>query len=63
MGKIKTNFIRLNAVIQMTSLSKSTIYRMEKQNKFPRRRRLGCRAVAWVYTEVEDWVQSKIDQR
>ena len=63
MTEIIANLIRLNLVMEITGLSKSTIYRLEKINKFPRRRKIGPRAVAWVSSEIKDWVENKIEQR
>lgn len=51
--------IRLPAVSKMTGLSRSAIYRFEAAGEFPRRRRLGLRAVAWPEAEVAAWVASR----
>jgi prophage regulatory protein len=39
------------------------IYRLERQGLFPRRIRLGRRAVGWVEEEVEAWLQERVDAR
>lgn len=51
--------IRLPAVSRMTGLSRSEIYRREARDEFPKRRRLGLRAVAWPEAEVAAWVASR----
>jgi prophage regulatory protein len=51
--------LRLPEVIEVTGLSRMTIYRREAQGEFPKRRRLGRNAVGWVQEEVEDWIQSR----
>ena len=40
-------------------ISQSTIQRLEKAGDFPRRVRLGPRAVAWRASEIEDWIADR----
>ena len=49
--------LRFSAVRARTGLSRSTIWRLEQQGLFPRRRRISTRAVAWPADEVESWTQ------
>ena len=51
--------LRLNEVTRLTSLSKSSIYRLEAIGRFPTRVRLGDRASGWFESEVEDFVTSR----
>jgi len=51
--------LRLAEVIEMTGLSRSTIYRYESNADFPKRRRIGPNAVPWLDTDIEDWMQSR----
>jgi prophage regulatory protein len=51
--------LRLPEVIEVTGLSRMTIYRREAQGEFPKRRRLGRNAVGWVAEEVDQWIQSR----
>jgi len=37
--------------------------RLEREGKFPRRVQLGESGVAWVYSEVLDWVRARIAER
>jgi len=53
-------FLRLNTVIQITGLSRSTIYAFIKANKFPKQINLGERAVAWLESDISEWMDSKI---
>lgn len=46
--------IRLPEVLTRTGLCASTVYRQEKQGKFPRRVRLGVNSVGWFEDEVDD---------
>lgn len=53
--------IKLKEVKAKTALSKTTIYKYMKLNKFPKNIVLGERAVAWVESEINNWIQSKIE--
>lgn len=44
-------------VVAFTGLCYTTIYNMEKQGKFPARRQLSPGRVAWMRSEVEDWLR------
>lgn len=53
--------IRLKEVINITGLSKSTIYTMISDNRFPRQRRIGKRAVAFLNSEIANWLRTSRD--
>jgi prophage regulatory protein len=53
------HYLRIREVAEMTSLSRSFIYRHEAAGTFPRRRHLGPRSVAWRSDEIEEWMQSR----
>jgi prophage regulatory protein len=53
--------LRLGEVKQQTGLSRSTIYRLTSSGTFPQRVPLGPRAVAWVESEIDSWIVSKIE--
>lgn len=55
--------IRVEDVSNLTSLGKSTIYKYIKEGTFPKQVSLGERCVAWVESEVQDWILAKIDER
>lgn len=55
-------FMRLKEVIARTGLSRSTIYLMVADGRFPRQVRLGgSRSVAWIEAEVEGWMRERIE--
>ena len=66
-------FIRLPEVLTRTGYGRTTIYRKMEDGSFPRSVKLGgpledpnafdCRAVAWIEDEVEQWIESRIDER
>jgi prophage regulatory protein len=55
-----TNFIRRREVHRRTSLSDAQIYRLEAEGKFPKRVKLSQRAVGWIESEVDAWIEARI---
>ncbi|GKX43109.1 transcriptional regulator [Pectobacterium carotovorum subsp. carotovorum] len=55
--------IRLSGVMKKTGLKKSWIYLLMKQGDFPQTVKIGARSVAWVESEVNDWIAARISQR
>lgn len=51
--------LRFPAVEQITGLSRTTIWRMERAGSFPSRRMLSPNCIGWVRSEVERWVQTR----
>lgn len=58
-GDMATVFLRLQAVIRVTGLSRSTLYRLIADEQFPRPVRLGPRAVAWRHADIEAWGEAR----
>ena len=52
--------LRFPAVRERTGLSRSTIWRLERQGQFPQHHRISANAVAWVEEEVTSWIQARI---
>ena len=50
---------RLPTVIKLTGLGRSTIYRWIAEGTFPSPVRLGPRAIAWRWSDLERWTQSR----
>ena len=48
-------FVRMTAVLRMTGLGRSTIYRLMAEDKFPSPVRLAKRAVGWRRLDLEQW--------
>jgi prophage regulatory protein len=53
--------LRLPEVCSVTGLGRSMIYQMESDQRFPKRVRIGTRAVGWVEGEVRAWLQKRIE--
>jgi len=60
---MQERLIRLNEVIRITGLSRSRIYQYISEDKFPDSVSIGGRSVAWVESEVCQWVESVIGRR
>ncbi|CEO42013.1 AlpA family transcriptional regulator [Photobacterium kishitanii] len=56
-------FIRLKEVMHITGLGRSSIYNYMGEGRFPKTVSLGGRAVAWVESEIQDWIKDKVAQR
>ncbi len=56
-------FLKLKEVMEKTALSRSAIYRKMSEDAFPKSVNLGNRAVAWIESEVDEWMESIIDRR
>lgn len=54
-------FIRMKEVVQKVGISKSNIYRLMPEGKFPRPVTIGPNSVAWLEDDVEGWIQEKIE--
>jgi prophage regulatory protein len=52
-------FLRVRRVMQATGLSRMTIYRLELAGKFPKRRQLSENSVAWLDTDISQWIDSR----
>jgi prophage regulatory protein len=52
--------LRLRDVCRTTGLCRSMIYKMQAENRFPRRVRIGVRAVGWLEDEVAQWLADRV---
>lgn len=56
-------FLRKKDVREKTTLSYSSIDRLEAAGRFPPRRRLGQLRVYWLEEEVEKWMLDQLEKR
>jgi prophage regulatory protein len=54
--------LRLPQVCAATGLGRSFIYQLQAQNRFPKRIKIGVRAVGWLESEVQQWLTERIAQ-
>ena len=64
MDEVK-KLIRIKSVLGMTGISKSYLYQLVSKGDFPRPVQLvqGGKSVAWIESEVQSWVESRIQAR
>jgi prophage regulatory protein len=53
--------LRLPQVCEVTGLCRSQIYQMEAELRFPRRIKIGTRAVGWLEQDVQAWLGARIE--
>jgi prophage regulatory protein len=51
--------IRENEVFARTGRSRVSIWRAERLNEFPRRRKIGPRSIGWLESEIENWLATR----
>ena len=51
--------VRMSRLVEMIGLSRSTIWKLLSEGKFPNPIRLGSRSRAWRIKDVEDWLESR----
>ena len=56
---VPKKILRPNAVSEKVGLSKTTIWRRERDGDFPRRLQLGGKAVGWLEAEVDEWIATR----
>jgi prophage regulatory protein len=55
------NILRLPTVKDRTGLSRSTIYLRISEGTFPKSISLGSRAVGWIESEINEWLEQRIE--
>ena len=51
--------LRTKEVVDQYGVSRSFIWREEKKGTFPKRVKLGARAVGWLKTELDAWLNGR----
>ncbi len=52
---------KLEDVIKMTGLSRSSIYFRMRDNEFPQPIKIGKRAIRWTHNDIIKWINGRID--
>ncbi len=55
--------LKIREVVKITGLSKSSIYDQMSRDEFPRPISLGPKSVAWLESEVLEWITNRIKKR
>jgi len=55
--------IRLSEVMAKTGLKRSQVYRDMKSGDFPKSCKIGPASVAWLESEIDDWIAMKLNYR
>ncbi|MDM3887030.1 AlpA family transcriptional regulator [Pseudomonas sp. BCRC 81390] len=53
-------FMRIGEVITVTGLGRNTIYTRMREGTFPRQVRLGPHSVAWLQSDISEWMTSVV---
>jgi prophage regulatory protein len=51
--------LRFKEIKELTSLSRTTIWRLENEGNFPKRRLIGPHSVGWLLSEIMGWMNSR----
>lgn len=54
-----TELERLPSVVRRTTLSRSHLYALMKEGKFPKPLKIGARSVGWRVEDVEAWIADR----
>ena len=55
--------IRLTEAKNLSGLSRSSIYSLMNEGKFPQKVNIGSRAIGWVENEIQDWIEERVSTR
>lgn len=51
--------LRIQQVMELTGLSRTTIYEMKTKGTFPKQVQLGSRTVGWHRRDIREWLQTR----
>ncbi|ECG4949224.1 TPA: AlpA family transcriptional regulator [Salmonella enterica] len=55
--------LRLPQVLDKTGLKRSQVYTYMKTGDFPKSVKIGPASVAWLESEIDEWINAKINNR
>ena len=61
--KTEERLLRLPEVLERVPFGKTTLYRLMREGSFPKNIQLGSNMVAWVASEIEEWINTQIKNR
>lgn len=59
---MQESLLRLPTVMARTGLSKSSVYLKTSKGEFPKPIPLGTRAVGWLESDIQAWINQRIEQ-
>jgi prophage regulatory protein len=60
---MKTRLLHTNVVLDRVALSKTQLYRLIKAGEFPKPVPIGTQRVAFLESEVADWIERRVRAR
>lgn len=51
--------LKRSEMLKIVGMGYTTVWRLEKDGKFPARRRLSVGRVGWLLSEVQDWINRR----
>ena len=61
--KMTMKFLKLQAVMSITGMSRSSIYLAISEGRFPKQINLGARSIAFLESEVQEWMEHCVANR
>ncbi|MBE3868275.1 helix-turn-helix transcriptional regulator [Vibrio parahaemolyticus] len=58
----KVVLLKIEDILQMLNISRTTFWRIRKESEFPEPVKLGCRILGWPKEEVERWILDRYQQ-
>lgn len=55
--------LRLKSVQDTTGLSRSSIYLMMRDGRFPKSISLGARSIGWLESDIQSWIESRMSMK
>ena len=59
MPQQEKRYIRLPELQKKVPFSRATFWRLEKDGLFPKRIKIGKKSVAWLVSDIDDWISQK----
>jgi prophage regulatory protein len=63
MQENRIKLIKLPQVMQITTLSRATVYRLIAKGEFPKQIKLGPRSSGWLESEIDSWISDCASKR
>ena len=56
-----TKLIRLPEVLNRTGISRSLVYKLIKEDKFPKQVNTSPRTSGWLEHEIDEWIEERVN--